>query len=209
MIAAFGGIWAAIATSRGASAAFAQLELQRKPVAVLTCVREFLLQDEIHKRPPPKSVLFLAPGQIGMGLIELDQVIPTYTADGKIIEYPPLYTRCVLTNAGALAVVEVQLSLETFFYDSLNTKMTPTLQQTEKRVIRIPFLKPGEPFEFGIAQGSPKPANFKFEREATLTRIDTEKPTQVTLFVDRGVSEAELQIMNGFVRREGSAKPLH
>jgi hypothetical protein len=202
LIAAIGGFWAAVATSMGASAAFGQLDLQRKPVIVLTCTSTFRLQEEAHKIAPPVDVLFLQPGQEGSGLVPFDNTIPTYTQDGKIIEYPPLYARCMLTNAGALPVVQVELPLTVTFW---NDALPPTPGQTEQRVIRLPFLKAGESYEFGIAQGSSARASFKFDRTATLTRIDTERPTPVTVFVNQGFMAAENQIMNGFERRPGSA----
>ena len=194
-----GSVWAAIAASMSTSAAFAQLELQRKPVIVLACTIAFRIQERAHNVAPPVDVLFLEPGIAGP-VVPLDQTFPTYTADGKIIEYPPMYARCMLTNAGSMAVVEIEVPLTvSFFGKSIADSSIP--QETSRRSIRVPFLKPGESYEFGVAQGSPFRASFTFDRSGTLTRIDTERRTSITVFVTHGTFQAENNVMNGFERR--------
>jgi hypothetical protein len=200
LVAALGGIWAAIASYMSATAAFGQLDLQRKPVIVLTCNSTFRLEEEAHKVSPPTNVLFLEPGQSGL-VIKLDQTIPTYTSSGEIIEYPPIYARCSVTNAGALPVVQVELPLTVSFYQNVTRSMTP--EESDRRTILVPFLKPGEAYEFGIAQGSVTPASFRFDRTGSLTRIDTEQPAKMTVFDTPGYFTPENQIMPGFARRTG------
>jgi Flp pilus assembly pilin Flp len=198
ILAAVGGFWAAIATSVGSAAALDQVNLERKPVLVLTCAAEFLLKDQADRIEPPRQVLFIQDG--GGMLIDVDSNIPTYTQDGRIIRHPPLFQRCVITNGGRLPLVAIALPITFVLYEKIATPpgLDFSRYSTASFVLNIATLAPSQSYTFAVANASGKRARFAFDRSVQLTRIDTEKSVSATLFVDRGVVNAESFILDAY-----------
>jgi hypothetical protein len=202
ILAAVGGFWAAIATSIGSAAAVDQVNLERKPVLVLTCTVEFLLKDQAGRIEPPRQVVFIR--SEGGILIDVDPNIPTYTQDGLLFKHSPMFNRCIVTNGGRLPLVAITLPITFFLYEK--TVAPPGFDfnkySTKMFELSIPTLAPSQAYTFAIANASGERARFAFDRSVQLTRIDTEKVVTATLFMDRGVAGVE-----GFVQQPWTLEP--
>lgn len=204
ILAAIGGFWAAIATSVGSSAALDQVNLERKPVLVLTCSWEFLGKDRADRIEPPRQVAFMREDSVEM--VEVDPNVPTYTHDGLLYQHPPLFNRCTITNGGRLPLVAISVPVTFYFYDKARTPSGVDSKKytTHPFTVTIPVLSPGQSYVFAVANASWKNARPVFSRSATVTRIDTEKTVNVTVFVDSGVVAAENLIEDAY-----ALKPPH
>jgi hypothetical protein len=198
ILAAVGGFWAAIATSVGSAATLDQVNLERKPVLVLTCTAEFLLKDEADRIEPPRQVVFIR--RDGGILVDVDPNIPTYTHDGLLFKHPPLFNRCIVTNGGRLPLVAITLPITFFLYEKTAgpTGFDFSRYSTTTFALSIPTLAPSQSYTFAIANASGERARFAFDRSVQLTRIDTEKAVTATLFIDRGVANAESFIQDAY-----------
>jgi len=195
---AFGAaLWTGWETRNQARAAAEQLDLERRPVLILTGQPAFLLQETTHNIPPPSRVLFLEPDS--SRLVLFDSKIPMMNKEGLLYELPPLFARFTLTNGGRVPVVRVRVPVTVFFYPNPHDVSNAQQEQT---AIDIPLLVPGGTFDFAVANASTLNVRYEFSRKASLTRIDTEKADEMTLFADDGVANSEHQIINGYARRE-------
>jgi hypothetical protein len=169
---------------------------------VMACRPEWLLQDRIDRIMPPRAVFFMKPHALGLGLIDLDPNLPMYT-DGKdggeVVELPPLFSRCTLTNSGRLPIVAIEVPIHVDFYPAT---IPPSFhaESSEDGVIRVPSLESNESFSFAVASGSEMGTRFQFGKRAEATRVDTEQPGSITLLKERGVLNAENPINRGFKR---------
>jgi hypothetical protein len=191
---AFGAsLWTGWEARVQARAAADQLELERKPVLILTGQSAFLIQERAHNVPPPSRVLFIKPGF--NRLAAFDSKIPMMNKHGLLYELPPLYARFRVINGGRLPVVRVHIPVTIFFYLQESPHDLGNFQQ-EQTAIDIPLLVPGETFDFAVANASTLNVRYEFRRKASLTRVDTEKVDEITLFADDGVANNEHQIIN-------------
>jgi hypothetical protein len=195
-LAAIGGFWAAIATGYGASATVAQVNLESKPVLVLSCAPEFLMADTIDRITPPKDVLFERPDV--SDFLPVDPNIPTYTHDGLLFTYPAMFYRCTLTNGGRLPLVAIEEKVTFLFYPHTNTPMGIDDKKATKGqgMFSVATLAPGQSTVFAVANSVDKGTRIAFSRKVSLTRVDTEASAEVHLFVDRGVSDLEHFVQN-------------
>jgi hypothetical protein len=136
---AFGAsLWTGLETRGQARAAAEQLELERKPVLILTGQAAFLLQETRHNVPPPSRVLFLEPDF--SRLAPLDSKIPITNKEGLLYELSPLFARFTLTNGGRVPVVRVRIPVTVFFYPNPHDMSNAQQEQT---AVDIPLLVPG------------------------------------------------------------------
>jgi hypothetical protein len=157
----------------------------------------FQLQETQLNVPPPSRVLFLEPDS--SRLVPFDSKIPMMNKEGLLYELPPLFARFTLTNGGRVPVVRVRIPVTIFFYPNPHDVSNAQQEQT---AVDIPLLVPGGTFDFAVANASTLNVRYEFSRKASLTRIDTEKADEMTLFADDGVANNEHQIINGYARRE-------
>jgi hypothetical protein len=207
ILAAVGGFWAAIAASVGSAAALDQVNLERKPVLVLTCAAEFLLRNQADRIEPPRQVIFIR--NDGGILVDVDPNIPTYSQDGLLFKHPPLFQRCIVTNGGRLPLVAITLPITFFLYEKITAPpgLDFSKYSTKSFALNIPTLAPSQSYTFAIANASGSRARFAFDRSVQLTRIDTEKAVTATLFVDRGVTNAESFIQDAYALQTPPARP--
>ncbi len=199
LLAAVAGFAAAIVTGVGAQATLAQVEIERKPVLVLSGELEVLADLHARKAEPPRNVFFLSPKTSMM--VDVNPTVPTMTADGHLWTHPPFFSRYALTNAGRLPLVNIVLAGEAKYFRNKSatplTEFAPEQVGTEAFTIQVPPLPPGGTYIFAMANLSER-ASYMFARKVTVTRIDTEKPTEVTLFVANDIWKAEGGIMPSF-----------
>jgi hypothetical protein len=193
------GFAAAIVTGVGAQATLAQVEIERKPVLVLSGDVEILADLHARKAEPPRNVFFLSPKSSMM--VDVNPTVPTMTSDGHLWSHPPFFSRYTLTNAGRLPLVNIVLAGEAKYFRnksaSPQTEFAPEQVATEAFTIRVPPLSPGGTYVFAMANPS-EPTSYTFARKVTVTRIDTEEPTEVTLFVANDIWKVEGGIMPPF-----------